>query len=285
MTAGVATVAPMSRRSPTTAARWARDALLLRARADQRRARVRRDGGRRGRGGARRRAPARPRRARGAGGRRPRLDGAVRRRLPRRPDRGAPGRRRHRHEREDDDGLPRPPAARGGRAPHGLLGTVQSVVGGEVAEVERTTPEAIDLQAIFARMLEAGDAACVMEVSSHALVLHRADAIHFDAKVFTNLTQDHLDFHADMEDYFEAKRLLFTAEGGSAVAGARRGRLGRQRRRRLRAAARRRPAGRRARGGPASPSRPRAPRPTSSATRCQLRRDRLLVHGSTGPTG
>ncbi|CAN5471240.1 UDP-N-acetylmuramoyl-L-alanyl-D-glutamate--2,6-diaminopimelate ligase [soil metagenome] len=101
--------------------------------------------------------------------------------------------------------------------PCGLLGTVQSVIGGEVAEVERTTPEAIDLQAIFARMLAAGDRACVMEVSSHALVLGRADAIHFDAKAFTNLTQDHLDFHADMEDYFEAKRLLFAAEGGSAA--------------------------------------------------------------------
>ena len=97
----------------------------------------------------------------------------------------------------------------------GLLGTVQRVVGGEVEEVERTTPEAIDLQATFARMLEAGDEACVMEVSSHALALHRADAIRFQVKVFTNLTQDHLDFHADMEDYFEAKRLLFTAEGGA----------------------------------------------------------------------
>ena len=95
----------------------------------------------------------------------------------------------------------------------GLLGTVKQVVGGEVEEVERTTPEAIDLQRTFARMLEAGDEFCAMEVSSHALVLHRADAIHFAAKVFTNLSQDHLDFHADMEDYFGAKRLLFSGEG------------------------------------------------------------------------
>jgi UDP-N-acetylmuramoyl-L-alanyl-D-glutamate--2,6-diaminopimelate ligase len=91
----------------------------------------------------------------------------------------------------------------------GLLGTVLQVVGGVEEEVERTTPEAIDLQATFRRMLEAGDEACVMEVSSHALALHRADAIHFELALFTNLTQDHLDFHADMEDYFQAKRLLF----------------------------------------------------------------------------
>ncbi len=99
----------------------------------------------------------------------------------------------------------------------GLLGTVQQVVGGEVEEVERTTPEAIDLQRTFERMLEAGDDACAMEVSSHALVLHRADAIHFAVKVFTNLSQDHLDFHADMEDYFAAKRLLFAGEGGAPL--------------------------------------------------------------------
>jgi UDP-N-acetylmuramoyl-L-alanyl-D-glutamate--2,6-diaminopimelate ligase len=99
----------------------------------------------------------------------------------------------------------------------GLLGTVQRVVGGQVEEVERTTPEAIDLQRTFARMLAAGDDACAMEVSSHALVLHRADAIHFGVKVFTNLSQDHLDFHADMEDYFEAKRLLFSGEGGAPL--------------------------------------------------------------------
>lgn len=97
----------------------------------------------------------------------------------------------------------------------GLLGTVKQVIGGEETEAERTTPEAIDLQRIFRRMLEAGDNACVMEVSSHALALKRAASIHFDAKVFTNLSQDHLDFHADMEEYFEAKRLLFAVEGGA----------------------------------------------------------------------
>jgi UDP-N-acetylmuramoyl-L-alanyl-D-glutamate--2,6-diaminopimelate ligase len=91
------------------------------------------------------------------------------------------------------------------------------VVGGQIEDVERTTPEAIDLQRTFERMLEAGDDACAMEVSSHALVLHRADAIHFAVKVFTNLSQDHLDFHADMEDYFGAKRLLFSGEGGAPL--------------------------------------------------------------------
>jgi UDP-N-acetylmuramoyl-L-alanyl-D-glutamate--2,6-diaminopimelate ligase len=77
--------------------------------------------------------------------------------------------------------------------------------------VERTTPEAIDLQRTFRRMLDAGDRACVMEVSSHALALHRTDGLDFDCALFTNLTQDHLDFHSDMEDYFESKRLLFSA--------------------------------------------------------------------------
>ena len=98
----------------------------------------------------------------------------------------------------------------------GLLGTVQSVVGGVETPAVRTTPEAIDLQATFAAMHAAGDVACVMEVSSHALALRRADAIHWDVAVFTNLTQDHLDFHPTMEDYFAAKRRLFTA--GSPVA-------------------------------------------------------------------
>lgn len=93
----------------------------------------------------------------------------------------------------------------------GLLGTVSSVVGGVATPTERTTPEAIDLQATFAAMLAAGDTHCVMEVSSHALELHRADAIHWAGAIFTNLTQDHLDFHPGMEEYFLAKRLLFAA--------------------------------------------------------------------------
>src|SRR3954449_6480741 len=92
-----------------------------------------------------------------------------------------------------------------------LLGTVKSVVGGLEDTLARTTPEAIDLQAAFARMRDGGDRACAMEVSSHALELHRADAIHWAAAVFTNLTQDHLDFHPTMEDYFQAKRRLFAA--------------------------------------------------------------------------
>jgi UDP-N-acetylmuramoyl-L-alanyl-D-glutamate--2,6-diaminopimelate ligase len=104
--------------------------------------------------------------------------------------------------------------------PCGLLGTVKQVVGGSEEDVVRTTPEAIDLQATFRRMLDGGDRCCVMEVSSHALVLHRADAIHFDTAVFTNLSQDHLDFHSDMEDYFAAKRLLFAAGPGAAVVNA-----------------------------------------------------------------
>jgi UDP-N-acetylmuramoyl-L-alanyl-D-glutamate--2,6-diaminopimelate ligase len=101
-----------------------------------------------------------------------------------------------------------------------LLGTVKSVIGGVDGDVVHTTPEAIDLQASFAAMRDAGDRACAMEVSSHALALHRADAIHFAAAVFTNLTQDHLDFHPDMEAYFAAKRVLFESAPAVAVVNA-----------------------------------------------------------------
>jgi UDP-N-acetylmuramoyl-L-alanyl-D-glutamate--2,6-diaminopimelate ligase len=99
----------------------------------------------------------------------------------------------------------------------GMLGTVKQVVGGVEETAERTTPEAIDLQRTFRRMLDAGDRACAMEVSSHAMSLRRADAIHWEVALFTNLTQDHMDFHDDMEDYFLAKRRLFEAGSGTAV--------------------------------------------------------------------
>jgi UDP-N-acetylmuramoyl-L-alanyl-D-glutamate--2,6-diaminopimelate ligase len=91
----------------------------------------------------------------------------------------------------------------------GLLGTVTSVIGGRERPVTRTTPEAIDLQADFAAMLAAGDRACAMEVSSHALELGRLSGVRFAAAVFTNITRDHLDFHGTMEDYYKAKRRLF----------------------------------------------------------------------------
>jgi UDP-N-acetylmuramoyl-L-alanyl-D-glutamate--2,6-diaminopimelate ligase len=99
----------------------------------------------------------------------------------------------------------------------GLLGTVTSIVGGREEPVQRTTPEAIDLQSTFRRMLDAGDSACAMEVSSHALELRRTDGVRFACRVFTNLTQDHLDFHSDMEQYFLAKRRLFEGGGGPAI--------------------------------------------------------------------
>jgi UDP-N-acetylmuramoyl-L-alanyl-D-glutamate--2,6-diaminopimelate ligase len=91
----------------------------------------------------------------------------------------------------------------------GLLGTVKSVVAGVERPATRTTPEAVDLQADFSSMLDGGETCCAMEVSSHALALGRTDAVRFAAAIFTNLTQDHLDFHDTMEDYFQAKRRLF----------------------------------------------------------------------------
>jgi UDP-N-acetylmuramoyl-L-alanyl-D-glutamate--2,6-diaminopimelate ligase len=105
--------------------------------------------------------------------------------------------------------------AAAGRRP-GLLGTVEARVGGERRGVERTTPEAIDLQRTFREMLDAGDRSCAMEASSHASELHRLDRVRFAVLVFTNLSQDHLDFHGDMESYFQAKRRLFR-EGTPAV--------------------------------------------------------------------
>ena len=95
-----------------------------------------------------------------------------------------------------------------GRRP-GLLGTVESRVGGEARPAVRTTPEAIDLQRTFREMLDAGDRSCAMEATSHGSQLKRLDSVRFAALAFTNLTQDHLDLHGTMESYFEAKRRLF----------------------------------------------------------------------------
>jgi UDP-N-acetylmuramoyl-L-alanyl-D-glutamate--2,6-diaminopimelate ligase len=94
---------------------------------------------------------------------------------------------------------------------------VKRVVAGVEEEVERTTPEAIDLQETFRRMRDGGDEAVAMEVSSHALELGRVAGIRFACRVFTNLTQDHLDFHETMEAYFKAKRRLFEEPGLSVV--------------------------------------------------------------------
>jgi UDP-N-acetylmuramoyl-L-alanyl-D-glutamate--2,6-diaminopimelate ligase len=91
----------------------------------------------------------------------------------------------------------------------GLVGTVETRIAGEVVPSVRTTPEASDLQALLAVMRERGVTSAVMEVSSHALALGRVDGIAYDVAVFTNLSQDHLDFHPDLEAYFEAKALLF----------------------------------------------------------------------------
>ncbi|WP_184934956.1 UDP-N-acetylmuramoyl-L-alanyl-D-glutamate--2,6-diaminopimelate ligase [Kitasatospora kifunensis] len=103
-----------------------------------------------------------------------------------------------------------------GRTP-GVIGTVEMRVGTERIKSERTTPEATDLHAILAVMRERGADAVVMEVSSHALVFGRADGVSYDVAVFNNLTPEHLDFHPDMEDYYQAKARLF--EAGRSRAG------------------------------------------------------------------
>jgi UDP-N-acetylmuramoyl-L-alanyl-D-glutamate--2,6-diaminopimelate ligase len=98
--------------------------------------------------------------------------------------------------------------AAAGRRP-GLLGTIESRVGGERRPAIRTTPEAIDLQRTFREMLDAGDRSAAVEATSHGSELGRLDRVRFGALVFTNLTQDHLDFHGTIERYFDAKRRLF----------------------------------------------------------------------------
>ena len=93
--------------------------------------------------------------------------------------------------------------------PAGLVGTIEWIVGGERRGAPFTTPEAIDLQRLFREMLSVGDRAAAVEASSHGAALRRLDRVRFDALVFTNLTQDHLDLHGTMEEYYQAKRRLF----------------------------------------------------------------------------
>ena len=91
----------------------------------------------------------------------------------------------------------------------GLIGTMANMIGQEVIPTERTTPESLDLQALFARMRDSGCTHVVMEVSSHAITLERIGGVRFDVAAFTNLTEDHLDFHKTMDAYCDAKAELF----------------------------------------------------------------------------
>ena len=91
----------------------------------------------------------------------------------------------------------------------GLIGTNQNMIGEEIIPTERTTPESFELQRLFAQMRDAGCTHVVMEVSSHALALDRVYGVHYAVGIFTNLTQDHLDFHKTMEAYCDAKAILF----------------------------------------------------------------------------
>jgi UDP-N-acetylmuramoyl-L-alanyl-D-glutamate--2,6-diaminopimelate ligase len=107
---------------------------------------------------------------------------------------------------------------RAGGRPTGLIGTIEYRIGEERLHAGQTTPEALELQSLLARMVERGVAGVAMEVSSHALALHRADGIELDVAVFTNLTQDHLDFHGTLEAYRLAKARLFRLLASGAKA-------------------------------------------------------------------
>jgi len=102
----------------------------------------------------------------------------------------------------------------------GLIGTVRYEIGDRVIPAQRTTPEALEIQRLMAHMVNAECKACVMEVSSHALEQQRVGEIEFDATVFTNLTQDHLDYHGTMENYYAVKEKLFTAKAHGSKRGA-----------------------------------------------------------------
>ncbi len=99
----------------------------------------------------------------------------------------------------------------------GLIGTMENLVGDEVIPTERTTPESLELQALFARMRDAGCTHVVMEVSSHAITLDRVGGVRFDVAAFTNLTEDHLDFHKTMDAYCDTKAELFCRCGKAVI--------------------------------------------------------------------
>ncbi len=99
----------------------------------------------------------------------------------------------------------------------GLIGTMENLVGDEVIPTERTTPESLELQGLFARMRDSGCSHVVMEVSSHALTLDRVGGVHFQVAAFTNLTEDHLDFHKTMDEYCDAKAELFARCDGAVI--------------------------------------------------------------------
>ncbi|MCF8260810.1 MAG: UDP-N-acetylmuramoyl-L-alanyl-D-glutamate--2,6-diaminopimelate ligase [Melioribacteraceae bacterium] len=91
----------------------------------------------------------------------------------------------------------------------GLIGTINNLIGDKKVEAKRTTPESNEINSLFAEMIKADCNSCIMEVSSHALVLKRTHKLDFDGAVFTNITSDHMDFHENFENYLEAKRILF----------------------------------------------------------------------------
>jgi UDP-N-acetylmuramoyl-L-alanyl-D-glutamate--2,6-diaminopimelate ligase len=101
----------------------------------------------------------------------------------------------------------------------GLIGTIHYDIGGQLIQAWNTTPESLDLVQMMYEMYQKKQRGCVLEASSHGLALHRLDGIEFDLAVFTNLSQDHLDFHADFEDYYQAKKSLFSKlkPGGCAI--------------------------------------------------------------------
>ena len=100
----------------------------------------------------------------------------------------------------------------------GLIGTIEYVIGKDRIPATHTTPESLELNQMLAKMVDGGCSAAVMEVSSHALHQHRVEGIEFDSAVFTNLTQDHLDYHGSMEEYFKSKRILFDTLSSNACA-------------------------------------------------------------------